>query len=196
MVPAASPTVPAPSSEPIAPVPSGLPAVPQVPVPTTPTSVPTDIPVLNVQSIPPPTQVIPQAVTSGQPNNSLMSPSGSGLLFDPSIIGSLPVVTPVPPIDQSAAGTVVPPGGAPTVQPTGLTRSDSLAAVIADLNQTLAQSSVSNGEWMIQSKIRLDKYLWLFLDIPVTTPFQTASSLFSAESGDPESSSAFDQISK
>ena len=147
MVPAASPTVPAPSSGPIAPVPSGLPAVPQVPVPTTPTSVPTDIPVLNVQSIPPPTQVVPQAVTSGQPNNSLMSPSGSGLLFDPSIIGSLPVVTPVPPIDQSAAGTVVPPGGAPTVQPTGLTRSDSLAAVIADLNQTLAQSSVSNGEF-------------------------------------------------
>ena len=49
---------------------------------------------------------------------------------------------------------------------------------------------------MIQSKIHFDKYLWLILDIPVTTPFQTASSLFSAESGDPESSSAFDQISK
>ena len=148
MVPAASPTVPASSSGPMAPVPSGLPAVPQVPVPTIPPSVPTDIPVLNVQqSIPPPTQVVPQVVTSGQPNNSLMSPSGSGLLFDPSIIGSLPVVTPVPPIDQSAAGTVVPPGGAPTVQPTGLTRSDSLAAVIADLNQTLAQSSVSNGKF-------------------------------------------------
>ena len=145
MVPAASPTVPSPSSGPIAPVPSGLPAVPQVPVPTIPTSVPTDIPVL--QSIPQPTQSASQSVvTSGQPNNSLMSPSGSGLLFDPSIIGSLPVVTPVPPIDQSAASAaVVPPGGAPTVQPTGLTRSDSLAAVIADLNQTLAQSSVSNG---------------------------------------------------
>ena len=147
MVPAASPTVPAPSSGPIAPVSSGLPAVPQVPAQTIPTSVPTDIPVLNVQSIPPPTQVVPQVVTSGQSNNSLMSPSGSGLLFDPSIIGSLPVVTPVPPIDQSAAGTVVQPGGAPTVQPTGLTRSDSLAAVIADLNQTLAQSSVSNGKF-------------------------------------------------
>lgn len=40
------------------------------------------------------------------------------------------------------------------------------------------------------------KHLWFFLDIPVTTPFQTASSLFSAESGDPESSSAFDQITK
>ena len=147
MVPAASPTVPSPSSGPIAPVPSGLPAVPQVPVPTIPTSVPTDIPVL--QSIPQPTQSASQSVvTSGQPNNSLMSPSGSGLLFDPSIIGSLPVVTPVPPIDQSAASAaVVPPGGAPTVQPTGLTRSDSLAAVIADLNQTLAQSSVSNGQF-------------------------------------------------
>jgi len=40
------------------------------------------------------------------------------------------------------------------------------------------------------------KYLLFLLDIPVTTPFQTASSLFSAESGDPESSSAFDQITK
>ena len=36
-----------------------------------------------------------------------------------------------------------------TSQPVGLTRSDSLAAVIADLNQTLAMTSVSNGEKII-----------------------------------------------
>ena len=34
-----------------------------------------------------------------------------------------------------------------TSQPVGLTRSDSLAAVIADLNQTLAMTSVSNGKF-------------------------------------------------
>ena len=104
--------------------------------PATPsTSVPTLQPTVQV-SLQPSGQPTDQPVNTPV-NHSLVSPSGSGLLFDPSIIGSLPVVTPVPPMEtQSASGTV---------QPAGLTRSDSLAAVIADLNQTLAQSSVSNG---------------------------------------------------
>jgi hypothetical protein len=68
----------------------------------------------------------------------------SGLLFDPSIVESfgnvgilnVPVLSPVAPmaVPVTTAGNSTPPGS--------LTRSDSLAAVIADLNKTLSKSTV------------------------------------------------------
>ena len=81
------------------------------------------------------------STTTGAP--SIMSNSAPGLLFDPSIIGSVPVVTPVV---SPAVSLPVPPLESTPSKPLGLTRSDSLAAVIADLNQTLAKSSVTNGK--------------------------------------------------
>merc|ERR1712131_471885 len=109
-------------------------------------------------------------------NNSVMSQSAPGLLFDPSIIGNVQVVTPVAPVlttqassdsPKETSGTSTP----TTSQPVGLTRSDSLAAVIADLNQTLAMTSVSN-------------------DMP--PQFPTASTLFT--SGGDSTEDAFDQL--
>ena len=93
-----------------------------------------------------------QPMTSINPasDNSLLNPpqiaspsQNSGLLFDPSIIGgsqipNVPVISPVPPIqpETSSAGDIS--------AAANLTRSDSLAAVIADLNKTLQKTTVGN----------------------------------------------------
>jgi len=68
------------------------------------------------------------------------SPQNSGLLFDPSIIGSSTIPNVISPVIQP----VISPTSAasdPMVTQT-LTRSDSLAAVIADLNKTLSKTTV------------------------------------------------------
>ena len=91
-----------------------------------------------------------------------------------------------------ASGTSTP---TTTSQPVGLTRSDSLAAVIADLNQTLAMTSVSNG-LLTLSKLKLEN-LNNFTDMP--PQFPTASTLFTAAGGgggsvESEATDAFDQL--
>lgn len=91
---------------------------------------------------------IPPAETAQSPpisENMTKSPNpanpSGGLLFDPSIIGgsSIPVISPVPPthgVQPSPAGDI-------TSSAQNLTRSDSLAAVIADLNKTLQKTTVT-----------------------------------------------------
>ena len=92
---------------------------------------------------------------------------------------------------KTASGTSTP---TTTSQPVGLTRSDSLAAVIADLNQTLAMTSVSNGE-LILLKLKLENNF--VTDMP--PQFPTASTLFTAAGGgggsvESEATDAFDQL--
>ena len=91
---------------------------------------------------------IPPAETAQNPpiSENMTTPpnpanSSGGLLFDPSIIGgsSIPVISPVPPthgVQPSPAGDI-------TSSAQNLTRSDSLAAVIADLNKTLQKTTVT-----------------------------------------------------
>ena len=132
--------------------------------------------------------VLPPAPVPSAGVPSVMSQSAPGLLFDPSIIGNVQVVTPVGMVlasrlffswnklktkkapalttqmsseSEKISGTSTP----TTSQPVGLTRSDSLAAVIADLNQTLAMTSVSNGEKII---------FWKFIQ---KLPFRHAASI-------------------
>ena len=88
----------------------------------------------------PPAETAQIGTISENLKSSPPNPSG-GLLFDPSIIGgsSIPVISPVPPTQTIQAS----PGGDISSSAQNLTRSDSLAAVIADLNKTLQKTTVT-----------------------------------------------------